>query len=466
MTHYGGTDKVKKQKSCIALIVSCLVVLSGCAGIQKIFSGGGKNGKPPQKTQVLCTYFHYFGGETHNFAQWEYYDPRKDPYENLGPEPWRRNIWIGRTGDYPYIGPYNNIDDAEVMRWHMQLAKASGISAFLLFINNWEHEDPRTRLLLDVAQEEDFKIGLIEQKGPLGVRALSRSSRNIQERSLNWYKEKYEGYERLTEEHSRRLSAPSPDGTDPAESPKDTRSRDVPSQEIEQAITRMSQMMNAYKSHPAYLRVDNKPLLVIPYMVLELSPLNFTHLVAQVRARVGELYIVGIVPGVYWYFQPESMKKTGLTPGWANAGVDAFTHWTPNGMVNAKKSVIRDVMEFHVIDSKNHGKDAIIPVMPGFEITDWGGPAQMTVPRNNGAGWKTQLEAAFSVRPRFIFIQSWNEWHEGAQIEPSTLYRDLSTGNSDPYLYLRILADTLKKTWQAPPLPPASSIDSLRHGTF
>ncbi len=77
-----------------------------------------KETKPPQ---VFCTYFHYFKAGPESFDQW--WLPGKDHKKILGKESWRRDIWVGRTGDYPYIGIYNNVTDSEIMRWHIRMAK-------------------------------------------------------------------------------------------------------------------------------------------------------------------------------------------------------------------------------------------------------------------------------------------------------------------------------------------------------
>ncbi|MBD3307867.1 hypothetical protein GF339_15660 [candidate division KSB3 bacterium] len=245
----------------------------------------------------------------------------------------------------------------------------------------------------------------------------------------------------------------------PYERPSSRRSvRAVPFDALNRAGERISGMLNQWKHHPAYLRVDGKPIIVVPYMVEELTPAEFGQLVNMIKDRVGEeLYVVAIVADVYWYFYPEAVLGTGITREWADSGVSAFTHWTPNGMVTTSQSTRMKVMRFNVRDSAKWQKDAMIPVMPGFNDDAWrpGNDPAPTAPRNNGEAWRAQLDSAVAARPRFIFIQGWNEWHEGAQIEPSTLYRD-------PYLYLSLLAKKLRKRWQVPPLPPQSSIDPLR----
>ena len=406
--------------------------------------------KPYKPMQVFCTYFHYFQAGPQDFNQW--WIQGKYPTNILGPEDWRRDIWVGSVGDYPYIGIYNNINDAEIMRWHIRLAKAAGITAFLLYVNDWESERAQTDLLLTVAQQENFYIGFIEHHSFLGARRLDGRPQPI-------LPQKYLGYNDINRHHAERLGMPIPPSqSDDARPELSSRSRGVSPEALARAADRVAGMMQQWKGHPAYLRVDGKPLVVIPYMVEELTAAEFKQLVDTVTQRVGEsLYVVAIVPQVYWYYAPEAVLGTGISKEWADTGVSAFTHWTPNGMITASQKTRDKAVQFHVKDSRKWQKDAMIPVMPGFDDDAWrpGNDPAPSAPRNNGQPWGAQLDSALNAKPRFIFIQGWNEWHEGSQIEPSTLY-------SDPYLYLQILAGKLKRPWQTPQLPPYDHVDALR----
>ncbi len=378
--------------------------------------------------QVFATYFHYFRGEKKGFAQWENDARGKNPRkQRKGGERWRRNIWVGEPGAYPSIGPYNSGDHG-VMRWHIRSAKAAGINAFLLFVNRWKEESALTDRLLNIAHQEQFKIGFIEHHSALGARSL---------------------------EH-------------PESAPvlSDAVSRNVPPRELQAAIGRITAMMKRWKSHPAYLRINGKPMVVIPYMVESLVPSEFHHLVATVKGGVGEdLHVTAIVPDVYWYMFPHSIieknSRKKITREWANAGVDCFTHWTPNGMVTLDQNARNKVNRAVVADSRKWRKASMIPVMPGFNDDEWrpGGVGAKTSPRGDGRSWREQIISARRARPDFIFIQSWNEWHEGSQIEPSVSY-------SEPYFYLKTLASSLGKRWTQPPDPPLTSVDSWMRPFF
>jgi hypothetical protein len=71
------------------------------------------------------------------------------------PESWNR----AKT-DYPLLGPYSS-DDAEVMRQHVQWAKAAGINGFIVSWKSTEKLNRRLDQLAEIAEEENFKLAII-----------------------------------------------------------------------------------------------------------------------------------------------------------------------------------------------------------------------------------------------------------------------------------------------------------------
>ena len=51
-------------------------------------------------------------------------------------------------------------------------------------------------------------------------------------------------------------------------------------------------------------------------------------------------------------------------------------------------------------------------------------PWLVLVPRRDGATYDETWETALALRPAWVVIASWNEWHEGSEIEPSKEHGD------------------------------------------
>ncbi len=60
-------------------------------------------------------------------------------------------------------------------------------------------------------------------------------------------------------------------------------------------------------------------------------------------------------------------------------------------------------------------------MLPGYCDTIIREPGY-TVDREGGAFYRSRYDLCVASRPNFILITSWNEWHEGSEIEPSVEY--------------------------------------------
>lgn len=73
-------------------------------------------------------------------------------------------------------------------------------------------------------------------------------------------------------------------------------------------------------------------------------------------------------------------------------------------------------------------------IIPGYDDTRIPGrKGAYKVPRNNGATYRTSWDAAIASNPDWITITSFNEWFEGAMIEPSVTYHDLYMNITQEY---------------------------------
>jgi hypothetical protein len=77
-------------------------------------------------------------------------------------------IWFNPTSwqrakvDYPMLGRYSS-DEREVMRQHIEWAKQAGINGFIVSWKSTETNNRRLARMIDVAEEEKFKLAVIYQ---------------------------------------------------------------------------------------------------------------------------------------------------------------------------------------------------------------------------------------------------------------------------------------------------------------
>ncbi len=70
--------------------------------------------------------------------------------------------WERAKTDYPVLGRYSS-SNIEVMRQHVKLAKAAGIKGFIVSWKSTDRLNERLEQLIQVAEEEDFKLAIIYQ---------------------------------------------------------------------------------------------------------------------------------------------------------------------------------------------------------------------------------------------------------------------------------------------------------------
>jgi hypothetical protein len=68
--------------------------------------------------------------------------------------------WSRAKTDYPILGRYSS-DETEVMRQHIKWAKEAGIDGFIVSWKSTEVLNRRLEKLMEVANEEDFKLSII-----------------------------------------------------------------------------------------------------------------------------------------------------------------------------------------------------------------------------------------------------------------------------------------------------------------
>ncbi|MGH9286677.1 MAG: hypothetical protein ACRD0M_13545, partial [Acidimicrobiales bacterium] len=75
--------------------------------------------------------------------------------------------WDRAGADLPRLGRYSSDDDS-VVRRHIVMARSAGIGGFLVGWSNTPVLNPRLERLIEAAEDEQFKLGLVYQ-GPLPV---------------------------------------------------------------------------------------------------------------------------------------------------------------------------------------------------------------------------------------------------------------------------------------------------------
>lgn len=215
--------------------------------------------------------------------------------------------------------------------------------------------------------------------------------------------------------------------------------------------TRFIQSLLKHFGDPRYYQIDNKPVLVIyrPSNIGSTAEVLRSWREIAKRETGKDLYIIAV-------------QEKGDNHDWCKEGYDAETEFQPKRIINGSKDITesvkplrrdfrgtvydyRDIVENRrYLIKENTGKKVYPAVMPMWDNT---------ARRNHNAQvfhgatpdlYKTWLKDSIGVtdgntktEANAVFINAWNEWGEGAYLEPDRRWG---------YAYLQATYEALRET--------------------
>jgi len=171
-------------------------------------------------------------------------------------------------------------------------------------------------------------------------------------------------------------------------------------------------ILDSYAAHPAYLRVDNRPV-VFAYAAQRLTQSQWTDVLSQLRASGRDALVVGeganntrlgALDGLFFY-------ASNL---FTVAGIESFDH--------AQSLSART---YHLLPDRGRRRLWVATVSPGYDdtrLTD--GRTPRVTDRDGGRYFDAQWRSALDMRADWVVVTSWNEWWENSEIEPGQRYGD------------------------------------------
>ena len=164
-----------------------------------------------------------------------------------------------------------------------------------------------------------------------------------------------------------------------------------------------------YRDHPAFMKVDGKPLIVV--------------------------FVSATVPLETWTRVFDSLREEGLDAvylamGYSLDSLEVFdglhdySVFTYASLAQTNLSTARGVHYYPLLSDQHTPKIWVATVQPGYDDTLQPSRQGQIQDRLNGAFYRATWEAAIQSNPDWIFITTWNEWYEHTNIEPGELYGD------------------------------------------
>jgi len=235
----------------------------------------------------------------------------------------------------PLPGLYDSLDPQTVRR-HIQEAKGAGIDGF---IATWwgigTFEDQAFRVLLNVAEEEGFTVSLYYEDA--GSRA--------------------------------------------------------------QLVSDLRYLLDRYGSSPAFLAVDERPVIFF-------------------YGRVTERFALPDWASAFEQLAQEGRALFAVADGFRSDLLSVFQGIHTYNPVFMPLGTVATQYEAASLLARLEGDLFAATVVPGYDEA-YKGFADRYVDRAGGNTYRTYWDIARASRPHWILITSYNEWHEGTEIEPS-----------------------------------------------
>jgi glycoprotein endo-alpha-1,2-mannosidase len=262
---------------------------------------------------------------------------------------------------YPLLGIYDS-HDPDVIAAHLAMAKDSGIDGFI--VSWWgigTFEDRAFQILLKVAENMNFKATI--------------------------YYESIDPHRRVTQ--------------------------------IDWVVQELKYIVTKYSSSPAFMKIGDRPVLFLYAVEGYGRDAGFWLKVRrELEQEVGPVYLIGDTEN----------------PSFRDV-FDGFHRYSSQNPVEMGRvyDVYKDVFEFGLIGSGF--EDAVGKIMrgetitiqekvkcftvsPGYNLTKVGRP-ELVLDRGGGSTYVKYWENALKQDADCVLVTSWNEWHEGTEIEPS-----------------------------------------------
>lgn len=175
----------------------------------------------------------------------------------------------------------------------------------------------------------------------------------------------------------------------------------VPNDDPTRAVDDFLYLLTRYGEHPGTFKHEGAPVIfVYSRAIHQLTYAQWESVLQEVKTSHAARIIADTNDG-----------------DWAEI-FDGLHMYNPVPQVVAGVDMSR-VYESLVRAASDHGKIAAVTVLPGYDDSHIGRTYPIVAPREDGQLYDRLWATAIQSRPDWVLVTSFNEWHEGSDIEPS-----------------------------------------------
>ena len=182
---------------------------------------------------------------------------------------------------------------------------------------------------------------------------------------------------------------------------------------VDRAASDLAYVLQKYGDSSAFLKVQGKPVIFAFGRVMnQVMWYEWPEVIRQARRRAGMDFL--LIPGIY---------RDHYARAFAGVHTYLIASWTSGKSLEEVRSVSRRRYGRAVRMAERYGKISCLTVIPGFDNSEIQDPSTV-VDRRGGELYRALWRSAIEAGPDWVLITSWNEWHEGSEIEPSIEHGD------------------------------------------
>jgi hypothetical protein len=176
----------------------------------------------------------------------------------------------------------------------------------------------------------------------------------------------------------------------------------------------LEDILRAYGSHPAYLRVDDRPVVFV-YSVPRLRVSDWAEVVQDLQSAGLRPMLIGDATRSVWL------------PSFHGQFDYASNRFTAAEIGGVQLDQGLRVRTYHLLGGVGPRRVWTATVSPGYDdraLVSADSRTPRVSDRENGAYYDAQWRAALDAGTDWVVVTSWNEWWENTHIEPSVRYGD------------------------------------------
>lgn len=210
---------------------------------------------------------------------------------------------------------------------------------------------------------------------------------------------------------------------------------DKGSAQIEHAIQDLIYLLTRYGTNPAFLKVNGKPVIFVYGRVMGQVPLeSWPAIINGARAKAGDFLLIA----------------DGYEANYGRLFDGVHTYNIAGFVAGKSPATLRPAIASEFTDAvtlaRRFGRISCVTVIPGYDDTKIRQPG-LKADRSDGQTYRVLWDEAIKAAPDWVLITSWNEWHEGSEIEPSF---------EDGAEYLRLTGEYAPRFRDGPPVKVAA----------